>query len=163
MAKLLAQWEHARPATLRGVCWYRLPVPGDNLNWSWKTLQTVMERRAPIHQLRIVASASQPRDIVAINTGETDESLPKIVCARWRQGVLVAADALEGYTLRQSGNKNIVTFDLNRSGEILRLPPDNQRKIGWIRCEPATAIDISFAGDPGDSADMAARIAGDGH
>jgi uncharacterized protein DUF3142 len=163
MAKLLAQWQHARPEMLRSVCWYRLPVSGDNLNWSWKTLQAVMEGRTPKRQLRVVVSTSQPRDIVAINTGEADESLPRIISARWSDAALIAADALEGYTLKQSNNENMLTFELNRSGEILRLPPDGQRKIGWIRCEPPTAIDLSFACPSIASADLPPGIAGNGH
>ena len=163
MAQLLTQWQHARPKMLHGVCWYRLPVAGDSLNWSWKTLQAVMEGRTPERQLRVVASTSQPRDIVAINTGEADESLPKIISARWSKASLVAADALEGYTLKQSHNRNMVTFELTRSGEILRLPPDGRRKIGWIRCEPPTAIDVSFAGDSVALAELPPAIAGYGH
>lgn len=163
MARLLAQWQHARPEMLRSVCWYRLPVAGDSLNWSWKTLEAVMEGRTPRRQLRVAASKSQPRDIVVINTGEADESLPKRISARWSEASLVAADALEGYTLKQSGNDNMVSFELNRSGEILRLSPDGRRKIGWIRCEPPTAIDLSFAGDSTALADLPAGIAGYGH
>jgi hypothetical protein len=159
MAKLLAQWQHARPEMLHGVCWYRLPVPADNLNWSWKTLRAVMEGRTPMRQLRVVASTSQPRDIVVINTGEADESLPKIISARWSEAAFIAADALEGYTLKQSRDENMVKFELNTSGEILRLPPDSRRTIGWIRCEPPTAIDLSFAGDSIGSSEQPPGIA----
>lgn len=158
MANLLAQWQRARPAMLRGVSWYRLPVAGDNLNWSWKTLQVVMQGHVPKRQLHVVVSRSQPSEIVAINDGEADESLPKTISARWSEGKLIAADALEGYELKDSVDKNMVTFDLSRSGEILRLPPGGQHKIGWIRCEPPTAIDISFAGDCVPSAGLAASL-----
>ena len=140
-----------------------MPVPGDNLNWSWRTLQAVIEGRAPKRELRVVASTSQPHDIVVINTGEADESLPKIISARWSEAALIAADALEGYTLKQTVNQNQVTFELNRSGEILRLPPDGQRKIGWIRCEPPTAIDLFVAGDSTGFAELPAGIAGHGY
>src|SRR5690349_23845147 len=105
------QWQRSRPEMLHGVCWYRLPVAGDNLNWNWKTLQAVMEGRTPKRELRLVASTSQPSDVVAINTGEADESLPQIIFARWRRAALIAADALEGYTLKQNGDENMVTFE----------------------------------------------------
>jgi Protein of unknown function (DUF3142) len=158
MANLLAQWQRARPTMLRGVFWYRLPVAADNLNWSWKTLQVVMQGRAPKRQLRVVASRSQPSEIVAINDGEAHESLPKKIWARWNEAKLIAADALEGYELKESIEKNMVTFDLNRSGEILRLPPNGEHRIGWVRCEPPTAIDVSFAGDRVLSAGLAASL-----
>jgi hypothetical protein len=159
MANLLARWQHARPAMLRGVCWYRLPVATDNLNWSWKTLEAVMQERSPKRRLRVAASRSQPSEIVAINEGEADESLPKTISARWSEAKLIAADALEGYELENSADKNMLIFELNSSGEILRLPPNGQHKIGWIRCEPSTEIDVSFVGDSSRSADLAAGVA----
>jgi uncharacterized protein DUF3142 len=159
MARLLARWQQARPAMLRGVCWYRLPVAADNLNWSWKTLAVVMQERAPKRQLRVVASKSQPSEIVAINEGEADESLPKTILARWSDATFMAADALEGYDLNNSIGKNMVMFELNRSGEVLHLPPDAQHKIGWIRCEPATAIEVSFGADSPRSTESAASLA----
>jgi Protein of unknown function (DUF3142) len=159
MANLLARWQHARPGMLRGVCWYRLPVAVDNLNWRWKTLEVVMQGRAPKRQLRVVASRSQPSEIVLVNEGEADESLPKTISARWSEAKLIAADALEGYELKDSVGKNMLIFELNSSGEILRLPPNGQHKIGWIRCESSTAIDVSFAGDSSRSAELAAGVA----
>jgi len=159
MAKLLAKWQHARPAMLRGIYWYRLPVAADNLNWSWKTLEVVMQQREPKHQLRVVASTSQPSDIVAINEGEADEFLPKTISARWNEARMVAADALEGYELKNTVDKNVLIFERNSSGEILHLPPDGQHKIGWIRCEPPTAIDVSFTADSPRSPELAASLA----
>ena len=161
MANLLARWEHARSGMLRGVCWYRLPVAADNLNWSWRTLETVMQGRAPKHRLHIVASSSQPSEIVAINEGEGDESLPKTISARWSTAKLIAADALESYELKDGISKTTVRFQLNRSGEILRLPPNGRRQIGWIRCEPPTAIDVSFGGDSFGAAGLAGGVVRD--
>jgi len=159
MARLLARWQQARPAIFRGVCWYRLPVAADNLNWSWKTLAVVMQEHAPKRQLRVVASKSQPSEIVAINEGEADEPLPKTILARWSGAKLIAADALEGYDLKDSVANNMLMFELNRSGGVLRLPPDGKHKIGWIRCEPPTAIEVSFAADSPRSAELAASLA----
>jgi len=158
MAGLIAQWTRERPATLRGVYWYRLPVASDTLNWSWKTLAVVMQGRAPNHALRVVASTSQPTEITAFNEGETDKPLPRIIAAHWRGARLTAADALEGYELKQDADQNTVTFERTNAGEVLRLPPDRQRKIGWIRCEPPTTIEISITAGAPHSADRAAKF-----
>ena len=158
MASLLTRWQRVRPAALRGVCWYRLPIVADKLNWTWKTLEIVMQERAPKRQLRVKASASQPSEVVVINEGEADERLPKTILARWSEAKLIAADALEGYELKDTGNKSILTFELKSSGAILRLPPAGQRQIGWIRCEPPTAIDVSLPGDSSRPADLAATV-----
>lgn len=160
MANLLARWQQMRPAMLRGVCWYRLPIVADKLNWSWKTLEVVMQERAPKRRLRVVASASQPSEIVAINEGEADECLPKTILARWSEAKLIAADALEGYELKETtAGGNLLTFELKSSGTILRLPPAGRHQIGWIRCDPATAIDVSLPADSSRPADLAAAVA----
>jgi hypothetical protein len=159
MANLLARWQNARPGMLQGVCWYRLPTAADNLNWSWKTLEIVMQRRIPKRQLRVVASTSQPSEIVAINEGEADESLPKTIFARWNEAKLIAADALEGYELKSGVDKNMLIFELKASGTILRLPPSGQHHVGWVRCEPATAIDVSVGADSSRPGDLAAAVA----
>ncbi len=72
-----------------------------------------MQQREPKHQLRVVASTSQPSDIVAINEGEADEFLPKTISARWSEARMVAADALEGYELKNSVDKNVLIFERN--------------------------------------------------
>jgi hypothetical protein len=42
LAKLVHDWTVSRPAAMRGVIWYRLPVTADKYNWTWPTLQRVM-------------------------------------------------------------------------------------------------------------------------
>lgn len=162
LTELIAQWTRERPAMLRGVFWYRLPVASDNLNWSWKTLAVVMQGRAPKSALRVVGSTTQPSEISAINEGEMDEALPEIIEAHWSSAKLVAADALEGYELKQSSGANSLTFELTAAGKVLRLPPDGHRNVGWIRCEPPTQIQISVAA-PARSASVTSLVARDRH
>ena len=42
LAELIRTWTASRPAAMRGVIWYRLPVATDKHNWTWPTLQRVM-------------------------------------------------------------------------------------------------------------------------
>ncbi|HZJ13444.1 MAG TPA: DUF3142 domain-containing protein [Chthoniobacteraceae bacterium] len=162
MAGLIAQWTRARPAMLRGVFWYRLPVASDNLNWSRKTLAVAMQGRAPKSDLRVVASDSQPSEIVAMNDGEKDEPLPEWIEARWNGSKLIAADALQGYEMKASPDADSVRFELTGAGKTLRLPPDARRNVGWIRCEPPTPIQVSMPARA-VSSDVAPVVARDRH
>lgn len=42
LGELIRAWTAHRPAAMRGVIWYRLPVASDQHNWPWPTLQDVM-------------------------------------------------------------------------------------------------------------------------
>ncbi len=162
MAELVARWKRERPKMLRGVCWYRLPIASDNLNWSWKTLAVAMQGRTPKSGLRVVGSTSQPSEISVINEGEMDEALPEMIEAHWRGARLVAADALQGYELKQPPRASSLTFELTAPGKVLRLPPEGHHSVGWIRCEPPTQIQLSVA-DPSRSAGAASVVARDRH
>jgi len=42
---LIRDWTANRPAAMRGVIWYRLPITTDKHNWDWRTLNAVMSGR----------------------------------------------------------------------------------------------------------------------
>jgi len=43
LAKLVERWNASRPAAMRGIIWYRLPVATDKFNWSWDTMRGILE------------------------------------------------------------------------------------------------------------------------
>ena len=47
LAALVQGWTARRPAAMRGVIWYRLPVATDSLNWRWPTLGALLAGRIP--------------------------------------------------------------------------------------------------------------------
>ena len=47
LAQLVQLWTTNRPAGMRGVIWYRLPVADDTLNWRWPTLRAIVAGRSP--------------------------------------------------------------------------------------------------------------------
>jgi len=47
LAPLIRDLSAEHPTLLAGVIWYRMPVEGDTLNWTWPTLSSVMRGRAP--------------------------------------------------------------------------------------------------------------------
>ena len=148
MAELIARWTRARPAQLRAVCWYRLPVAQDNLNWSWTTLAVVMQGRAPRSATRVVKTEGQPNEIATVNEGERDEALPDSIEARCSAGKVIAADALEGYDLARDDAHSRLRFHLNEHGKVLRLPPGARHAVGWVRCEPPTEIQLAVSTRP---------------
>ncbi len=44
---LIRDWTASRPAAMRGVIWYRLPIATDKHNWDWRTLNAVMAGHDP--------------------------------------------------------------------------------------------------------------------
>lgn len=146
IAQLVAEWTESRPAFLQGVIWYRLPIASDALNWRWPTLAAVMQGRAPASALRVAASDAQPSEIELVNEGERDERLPLRIEATWDNGRLVAGDALAGYELERSTSaiSPHAVFVRRPGEELSRLPPGNRRRIGWLRCEPAAPIRVTF-------------------
>jgi len=52
LATLVKRWRHDRPAAMKGIIWYRLPVETDQLNWTWTTLSTVIKGVEPKGDLR---------------------------------------------------------------------------------------------------------------
>jgi hypothetical protein len=142
LANLIAEWTRKRPAVLKGLIWYRLPVASDSLNWRWTTLAAVMQGHSPRSDLRLEASSGEPSDIALINHGERDESLPEQVIASWNDATLVSADALEGYELEMKSSSHVV-FRRNRDESLSRLSPGSRRLIGWFRCDKSARIRVA--------------------
>ena len=145
MAMLVLELCLSRPALLRGVIWYRLPVEGDQLNWSWPTLQRVARGERPQPALRV----SPERDgnglveVEARNDGDADAALPGAVIVRWTGDAgLLAADALRG--MQAERGASTVTFRLAGDAGSPCLRPGERRKLGWLRLERdmEVAIDV---------------------
>ena len=45
ISEMVRDWTANRPAAMRGVIWYRLPIATDKHNWDWRTLNAVMSGR----------------------------------------------------------------------------------------------------------------------
>lgn len=139
MAGLVQALTKDRPAHLEGVIWYRLPVPGDSLNWPWPTLVAVMAGRPP--RSRLLAEAQKTGaslvDVWLKNEGETDEAAVAIV-VRWTGAELVAGDGLRGFTLVRSMNG----VELRRPDlpGAPRLSPGETWPVGWLRFDRETEV-----------------------
>jgi len=143
-AKLVNEWLSARPAELKEVIWYRIPVATDQRNWRWPTLAAVMAGRKPIHKLQAVQRGDNPIDLSIRNIGEADKQVGAKLTVNWTGASLVAFDALPGWTV--ATDKEHAVFS-RMSGFHFELSPGAERSVGWLRFD--NAVTISSAAEEG--------------
>lgn len=143
MAKLVAGWRIDRPQALTGVIWYRLPLAGDTLNWSWRTLAAVMEGQIPCTDLRVDARRPQPGlvEIDLVNAGQADHVLPVRVGFNWSKARLVAADGLQGFEWADRGAGEI---QFTHSQGSPRLEAGQRLTIGWVRLDREAEVQVQI-------------------
>jgi hypothetical protein len=142
IAALVHELQKARPPQLRELIWYRVPIATDTRNWRWPTLAAVMAGQTPKHQLNVKQEGANPIDLSIVNAGEADEQLSLNVTAKWSKAGLETCDALSGWNVR-SGNGLAVFNSVAQNG--FRLPPGASRKIGWLRFDQPTSLQIEFS------------------
>ncbi len=133
LAQLIKNWEISRPAAMKGIIWYRLPVPADKNNWRWDTLAMVMQGRAPMAQIvaNIVHKDSGLYDVTLRNCGQADARGLLEVVVKWPQGNLDASDALGGFQQHHTADCELRLLGLAEAGE--RMVPGEERTIAWLR------------------------------
>lgn len=134
LAGLIREWSHDRPAAMRGVIWYRLPVADDVLNWRWPTLSAVMNGRTPASRLHV--EQKQENDVVMlelVNSGEADEPLDMPIDAR---GLFEAFDGFSGFSGSYSDNG--VRFA--GPGRDQRIGAGDRMPVGWLRPRNAREV-----------------------
>jgi hypothetical protein len=132
IARLVQIWMDHRPAAMRGIIWYRLPVAGDSLNLRWPTLAAIMAGHQPREQVHAVVRRVEPGlvEISLVNDGELDISSRLAVEVRWQNARLVAGDGLGGFDLADDG-PSAVRFQTDNNN--CRLPAGEKKIIGWLR------------------------------
>jgi hypothetical protein len=130
LARLVNEWHAARPEYLMGVIWYRLPVSTDRQNWRWPTMIAVMKGRTPLHRLEVSRQGDNPVDLSISNNGEADVPVNCTVTVTWKEGTLIASDALPGWNIRVEPGRALFKSNSSRG---LRLPPGTRIGIGWLR------------------------------
>ncbi len=134
LADFVAELQRDRPASLLGIIWYRLPLETDRRNWSWPTLNAVMNARQPLPP-HLAAQCEQSDglfDISLTNTGERDASLDHTaIHLSWTDAEKSAADGLQGFEpepLSPTEMRFVCPADPSR-----RLKPGASLHAGWIR------------------------------
>jgi len=132
LSRLMREWGDLRPPELLGVIWYRLPVAGDELNWAWPTLESVMagdepEARVCVHVRRVKPGLVE---IDLANEGTADSSDRLSATVRWNDSRKIAADGIHGYQMVESMS-GVLRFQPLHAGGSLRT--GERITIGWIR------------------------------
>jgi len=132
LVALLQSWTADRPAAMRGVIWYRLPVAVDNLNWRWPTLGAMLAARVPQEGFRVAARRVEPGlvELSLVNTGELDISSRLAVEARWSGARLVSGDGQRGFQLVDVG-ASVASFQTPI--QPARLRAGESLVVGWLR------------------------------
>lgn len=132
IAGLVRAWSLQPQSHLRGFIWYRLPVDGDRLNWSWATLSAIVSGRVPRPDLALRLRQDRPGlvEVEVANHGDAGADTPVDIRVTWRDAELLACDALAGFAVgpRASPGAEPLIF----SGRP-RLAPAASRAIGWLR------------------------------
>jgi hypothetical protein len=151
MARLVRGWTADRPAAMRGVIWYRLPVAGDRLNWSAETLAAVMAGGVPAAALEARARAAEPGlvEVTLANAGSADARGAVTVRLRWSGPAAEAADGLAGFRVASAGEGEL-RFVGRVGPDAWPMRPGQQRNIGWIRLgrDREIVANVDFASKP---------------
>ncbi len=144
MAELAEEIEEEKPTNCEGIIWFRLPVPGDELNWDMITFKAVLEQRVPVSRLTVAVNwmATGRAEISLVNVGELDELLPEKIRARWvGDAPPQTIDGLGGYSVGFDSldrNAVVLTSRLTTAGKI--LAPGRTRKVGWLNFNHETVL-----------------------
>jgi hypothetical protein len=142
MAAFVSQIERDHPRGLAGIVWFRLPTEDDARAWSLPTWHAVLAREPLTPALEVKAKEQDQtnmrspnpalRDVILINTGNADASLPSSV--RLDSNCRVA-DGINGYALETDAQG----MYLRRTQDGL-LRAGRQRNIGWLLCSQKNII-----------------------
>jgi hypothetical protein len=132
LGALVRTWTTNRPAAMRGVIWYRLPVAVDNLNWRWPTLGAIMALRSPRESFRVETRRVESGlvEINLVNSGEIDISSRLAVEVHWSDARLIAGDGLLNFTMTDNGP---FTAAFQTQSQPCHLPAGEKLTLGWLR------------------------------
>jgi hypothetical protein len=134
LANVVAEWQTQHPQALKGIIWYRLPVPGDRLNWSWPTLKAVMSGKIPAARLTVEARSNELGlvECILINSGNAAFTGTLNAELTWNNATRLASDALPPFAI--TGTK---PFSVRFSTARLNVPPETSQSAGWVRFDKA--------------------------
>lgn len=133
MQRFVADIESDAPPGLVGIVWFRLPTEDDERAWSMATWCAVLGRvplKASLLGVARFKGSAPLQDLVLINAGNADVSLPSLVRIN---AACDTADGINGYAVQHTANG---LFLHRTQGGLLRA--GRQLTIGWLRCGRGT-------------------------
>ena len=150
LAPLAAALRDDHPVSCMGVIWFRLPVQGDRLNWTWPTFAKVVRGDVPVRQMNVVFDWREPAlaEVSVVNEGETTEVINRAIEVAWPERErLVAADALAGFQCETIGGRSRAVLEPPANVSDRLLAPGDRRNVAWFRFPHALDISVRFAPD----------------
>lgn len=128
VANLLTTLDERRPEKLRGIIWFRLPLPGDRRAWPLATLQAVIHGQPLNASITVDVNQAGPlRELTLVSNGNRDVELPARVSLAGSH--CEAADAVAGYRLERGENGPVFVRK-----QPARLAAGQRQALGWARC-----------------------------
>lgn len=140
IATLVQELLASPPAGCEGITWFRLPVSGDELAWSWPTLRTVVRGDVPVPRLVLLSRTTARGTLDLSQTNQGDASAePLAFRIEWRDAHLLAADGLGGWRIeRENPQSALVRPPPHGSNGLLR--PGESVDVGWLRLDHPAAL-----------------------
>jgi hypothetical protein len=134
LSQLVRDWSTSRPIEMTGLIWYRLPVPGETMNWRSATLHAVMAGGCPhaIPGVRVIRTERALLDIYLENTGDADGTLQCNVATTLRGTDVIASEGMNGFQ-RVDTPDGSVSFAANDVVPERWIAPGDRIEIGWLR------------------------------
>ena len=129
MAALVREVGPELPSNAVGWTWFRLPVEGDTLNWTWPVLRGVMAGQAPRSALK--AEMRTPSEglyeLWLRNAGDYCPVNPVQLTLRWKGAAPGAYDAIGGFHVREGGENGVMVL------EGMAPKPGEEIMVAWFR------------------------------
>jgi hypothetical protein len=143
LAGLVKRWMADPPPNMTGVMWYRLPVPGERLNWKWETLAMVMRGKVPERKITVQIIHPEPSlaEVEIINKGLVDDAPASTIVLGWEGKRLIGADGLAGFECTRKGeDRAMLQFPTNAPPVIVGA--GDHLKIGWLRFDQPAVVKV---------------------
>jgi hypothetical protein len=133
LAGLVRDLRRQHPTALTGLLWYRVPVAGDRLNWSWRTLDSVVRGEPAEGRIEVCvrSGAAGVFDLSLANRGTA--GCPVDVEVAVSCGRITGADALAGSRLVWTSDGCGFVVGAGDAAEDAWLRPGQERALGWVR------------------------------
>lgn len=135
LAALVRVWERSRPIHLRGLIWYRLPCPQDQMNWPKETFESVIQGQPPQKKLELCLETSSNGlwELYLVNSGDRELRKGPEIRLSWSSGGPVAYDCFSTYKWSQEKTTNSELHFGGERGQSFLLKPGERCLVAWLR------------------------------
>ncbi|MDF1664308.1 MAG: DUF3142 domain-containing protein [Planctomycetota bacterium] len=135
LAALVRVWERSRPRNLKGLIWYRLPSPQDQMNWPIETFRSVIKGQPPEKKIELCLETSSDGlwELYLVNSGDRELRKGPRIQLSWSDGAPIAYDCFASYSWSQEKSRNSELSFGKDSGQSFVLKPGERCLVAWLR------------------------------